>query len=378
MALLDDLKRLARLPKAPTPFLSLFLDTRWSSEKDRERVRIFAKTRLKECQALGATMGEEARRGLEEDADRIEHYVRGLVNREWDEAFGGIAVFACAGAGVYDVVRSHLPFEDFFACGDRPFLRPAVAIAQAGAPEILAVVTGEGGELVEFHLGGVRRQFAFRDEDLPGRHEQGGWSQGRYQRHVEEHVQRNLRKLSLHLIKWVDERRVPRVALCGTDVLLGAFEELLPKRAAAAVCARLPFDPGAYPDEVRAAALAALGQARERREGEALDELLEERPGTGRAVVGPGPVSEAVSAGRVRTLYLDREFGEMGWACSSCGALGLKVPLGCPACGAPVEAAKLGEELLRGVLARDGGVVALRGHGGLREVGGVAAQVRYS
>ncbi len=378
MALIDDLKRLARLPKAPTPFLSLYLDTRWKSEKERERVRIFVKTRLKECLSPGTAWSEEATRGLQEDAERINHYVRGLVNREWDEVYGGIAVFACTGAGVYEVVRSHLPFEDALACGSHPLLRPAAANAQAGAPELLAMVTGEGGGLVEFELGGVRRQVEFRDPEPPGHDDLGAGSQDRYQRYLEEHVQRNLRKLSAHLVKWVDERRVRRVVLGGSEPLLAAFAELLPKRVAAAVCGHLPLTPGAHPDEVRAAALTTLRDGRERDEAAELDALLEERPGTGRVVVGPGAVAEAVAAGRVRTIYLDRDFQETGWGCSACGALGLKVPLGCPGCDAAVETVALGEELLRGVLARDGGFVLLGGHAGLGEVGGVAAQVRYA
>ncbi|MHB8765863.1 MAG: baeRF10 domain-containing protein [Deferrisomatales bacterium] len=373
MALLDDLKRLARVPRSDAPFLSLYLNTCWDSEKQRERVRIFVKNRLRECQTA---VGEGAE-GFGEDAEKIEHYVKGLVGREWDEAFDGVAIFACSRHGVYEVVRSHLPFQEYFACTDRPILRPAVGYAQAGEPALLVLIRGDAGRLVELELGGVGRTFDFSGEEPPGRSDQGGWSQTRLQRHEEEQLQRNLRRVAGHLVKWADERRVRRIVLSGTEPLLSAFEEHLPKRLAPAVCARLQFDPSASPDGLHEKALAALGEARDRENRAAVEALLDRGLGTGRAVAGPGPVAEAVAQGRVHVLYLDGAFEVTGWKCFECGGLGLKFPLGCPSCGTAVEGVELGEELVRGVLAKDGAVVCLAGHGGLRAVGGTAAQLRY-
>ncbi len=378
MALHEELRDLARLPRTDAPFLSLYLNTRWDSEKQRERVRIFVKTKLKECLAASSTLPPEARRGLEEDAEKVEHYVRGLVNREWDEPFDGVAVFACSGLGEYRVVRSHVPFEQSFACADRPILRAVAERAHEGEPALLALVSGDAGRLLEFDMGGLSREFSFVDEEFPGRHDQGGWSQSRYQRHVEEHLNRNLRRLADQLVRWADERRVVRVVLSGPDQLLGAFEPLLPKRLAGAVCARLHLDPNAPPDVTHAEVLAALRDAREGEDRDAVENLLNKVRGTGRAVVGPEPVAQAVAAGRVHVLYVARPFRESGWKCFQCGALGIKVPLGCPQCGKPVEGVELGEELVRGTLAADGKIVAVNGHDGLLGEGGVGAALRYA
>lgn len=378
MPLHDELRHLARLPRSSAPFLSLYLNSRWDSEKQRERVRIFVKTRLKECLASAAALPGEARRGLEDDAERVEHYVRGVVNREWDEAFDGVAVFAGSGLGEFRVLRSHLPFEQAFTCSDRPVLRPVAEQAHEGEPALLALVNGDAGRLLAFEMGGLSREFSFVDEDFPGRHDQGGWSQARYQRHVDEHLNRNLKRLAEHLVKWADERRGARIVLSGPEQLLGTFEALLPKRCEGAVCARLRLDPTAAPDVIQSEVLAALRAGRDREDGEAVDNLLNKVRGTGRGVAGPEPVAQAVAAGRVHVLYVTRSFRESGWKCFACGALGVKVPLGCPQCGKPVEGVELGEELIRGTLAADGKVVALDGHGGLQGEGGVGAALRYA
>ena len=120
-----------------------------------------------------------------------------------------------------------------------------------------------------------------------------------------------------------------------------------------------------------------MADVRAARDRAAVEDLLDHRAGTGRAVVGPTAVADAVAAGKVRQLYLDGGFREMGWKCFGCGSLGVKVPLGCPGCGAPVDGVDLGEELVRGTLAADGTVVPVEGVGGLLREGGVGARLRY-
>lgn len=378
MNLTEQLHRLATLPPSSAPFLSLYLNTRWDSEKERERVRIFVKTRLKENLTRLGGLPAEARRGLGEDAEKIEHYVRGVVNREWDEACGGVAVFSCSALGVHEVVRSRMPFPDLLECSDRPILRPVVDQARSGEPAVLALVSGDAGRLVEFELGGVTREFSFRDDEFPGRHDQGGWSQSRYQRHVEEHLTRNLRRLAEHLTGWIDERRVGRVVLSGPSQLLAAFEACLPKRSQESVCARLNIDPNAPAEAIHGEALEALRRAREDEDRADLDELLGKVLGTGKAVVGPEAVAQALRAGKVRTLYVDRSFRDSGWRCPACGAVGSRTPGACPECAGAVEASDLGEEFIRAALATDGRVVTIAEHDGVRAVGGVAARLRYA
>ena len=373
MALSDQLKALARLPRSPSPFLTVYLNTRWDSEKERERVRIFVKSRLRECLA-GVSEAEEGAKARE-DAEKIEHYVRGLVNREWDEAYNGVAVFACSGLGVYRVLRTYLPFEDEVRCADRPFLRQAVENAHAGERGILAIVGADFGSLTEFALGGVLREFSFTDEEFPGRHEQGGWSQARYRRHVEDHLQRNLRRLAEHLVSWVDERGRARVALAGPDEVVSALDRLLPHRVARRVCERMRMDPHAGAEEVRETALRAFRRAGLEDDRRRLKRVLER--GAARSAAGVEAVAAAVRDGRVHELFVARGLQIPGWKCFACGDMGERVPLGCPRCGEPVEGVELGEELIRDTLAADGSVAVVDANPGLAEAGGVAAALRY-
>ncbi|WP_025321727.1 baeRF10 domain-containing protein [Deferrisoma camini] len=366
-----EIRRLARLARTEHPFFTVYLNTRWNSERERERVRIFVKSRLREC--LGSEPAE-AGAGVEADREKIEHYVKGLVAREWDEEYNGVAVFACSGLGVYRIVRSYIPFRDEVQCADRPFLKQAVENLWEGQRGILAHVGSEGGSLYEFHLGGVVRTWRFEDEEFPGRHEQGGWSQARYQRHVEDHLHRNLRRLADRMTAWVDERGGCRVVVAGPDEIVAAFEREVPRRIQERLAARLRVDPHAGSAEVVERSLAALARARDREAAGRLQRVLD-RDG-GRAL-GTVAVCTAVRDGRVHELFLLKGFRRPGWACASCGELGERVPLGCPRCERPVEAVDLGEEWVRRVLASDGQIAFLDGHEGLEAAGGVAAALRY-
>ncbi|MBI5445320.1 MAG: hypothetical protein HY900_29425 [Deltaproteobacteria bacterium] len=376
MSLQEELKALARVSEAPQPFVTFYLNTKWDSEKQRERVRIFVKSKLRDLLAKNDHLPAEARRALEVDAERIDQYVRGLVAREHDESFAGIAIFSCAGLGVHRIIKSYAPFEEGFECCSRPALRPALHAVRAGEPALLCMIQGDAGRLLEFEMGGVRREFAFEDEEFPGRHEQGGWSQARFQRHVREHLMRNLSKLAEQAVKWLDERKSSRILLSGPEADVALFESYLPKRLRGGILARLAIDPNATKDVVEAEVRRALEDGMEEGDRAALDELLD-LLGSPRAITGPDAVAQAVAAGKVRTLYIDGRFREPGWKCFSCGALGVKVPLGCPVCQTPVETVELGEELVRGTLAADGDVVPVREHEGLRAEGGVAAALRY-
>ena len=53
------LAELARRPPGARPVVSVYLNTRWTDENQRERVRIFLKNRLREARAAAGQPAEE-------------------------------------------------------------------------------------------------------------------------------------------------------------------------------------------------------------------------------------------------------------------------------------------------------------------------------
>src|SRR4030043_65894 len=94
MDMRSELKKLARIEEGQYPFLSLYFNTNWDDEQQRERLRLFTKNQLKKGydQLKGR---EEWRKAFVEDQQRIEKYVEGLVRGVYNEGVKGIALFSC-------------------------------------------------------------------------------------------------------------------------------------------------------------------------------------------------------------------------------------------------------------------------------------------
>ena len=47
MDMKSEIRKLARMEDSSSPFCSLYLNTKWDDEQQRERIRLFTKNRLK-------------------------------------------------------------------------------------------------------------------------------------------------------------------------------------------------------------------------------------------------------------------------------------------------------------------------------------------
>src|SRR5207237_4935752 len=66
-------------------------------------------------------------------------------------------------------------------------------------------------------------------------HKQGGWSQARYQRHVENFHTQHAKEVADHVARIVRDERIDKIILSGDEVVLPLFREYLPKDVAGRV-----------------------------------------------------------------------------------------------------------------------------------------------
>ena len=96
------LQELARTAPSPAPVISVYLDTRWSDEHQRERVRVFLKNETHKAAAMAAGQ-------LEAELDWITRQGERLVTQELDPEHAGTAMFAGGAAGLRDTLRLAVP-----------------------------------------------------------------------------------------------------------------------------------------------------------------------------------------------------------------------------------------------------------------------------
>jgi peptide chain release factor subunit 1 len=220
----------------------------------------------------------------------------------------GVAVFASGPAGLFEMLKLSEPIEHDPVIADTPFIAPLTAIGPAERWCVLLVnrrtarlFCGASGELAEIEL--------IRD-DVPGRHDQGGWSQANYQRSIDkdaaDHLKRTAEVAFVRL-----KADLPAGILVGApQELVNDFENELHPYLRERLAGRLDIDvEHSSVEEVNRGAAPHIERAAEAKQNAALARLAEEfGAATGRAASGPDDVLAALEEQRVETLLVDAGF----------------------------------------------------------------------
>ncbi|MBI1892897.1 MAG: hypothetical protein HYS14_02125, partial [Candidatus Rokubacteria bacterium] len=207
MDLRARLIELAKITGSPTPVVSVYLNTRWGDEHQRERVRVFLKNEIRKARRAAAG------RPLEEDLDWVQSRAEEFIGQEGNPEAHGVALFACQALGLREVLPVRVPFEDAFVVADAPFLRPLAATAEHVPSSLAVFVDGESARLVPMNAEGAGEEVRLENE-VPGHHRRGGWAQlaqSRYQRHIQEHRERHLEAVARVLTGLTDGNGVERI-----------------------------------------------------------------------------------------------------------------------------------------------------------------------
>ncbi len=319
-------------------------------------------------------LDRERRRSVSEDLAAIRRYVEDELDRS---GIAGIAVFSSSKSGLWEDLAVALPFRDRLHVGSRPLLIPlegmlerfetfCVLLADRERARLLYVQQGQVDVLAEIH------------DDVPGRHDQGGWSQSRYQRHIEDHVQRHLKHAARAVMLASERRPFDHLILAGAEELVAELERELHDYVARKVLDRIVLPTSVSADEVRNRVLGIEAELEARREAEELGRLtIEARAGTGRAVAGLADTLEALEAGRVETLVVAADLRAEGRRCPRCGHLSLSEER-CEACGAETEVADhIVEEAVELAVRQKCRVETIGGAEELEALGGVGALLRF-
>jgi peptide subunit release factor 1 (eRF1) len=364
---------LSRVAKSDTPVVSVYLDTRWSDEHQRDRVRIFLKNEIAKAREV------RGRRAAPADLDWIQSAGADLVSQAAIPDTRGVALFACVSVGLRELLRLRVPFDNAFAVEDTPFLAPLSAAVQQTPSTLVAFVDTESARLMHVSRGGPGEEVTLAT-DMPGHHSRGAWvrmAQSRYERHIREHRGRHFAAVAESLGQLIDAHGVERIVLAGEPKNVSAFRRELPSRIVAHIVGDVSAGRHEPSSVIVGRAIELVAHLDVSSDVPAVDAVLTEAAKSRQAVAGMEETVEAVNRGAVRRLYVLR--GERGpaSACPGCGALFPGLAEDCRLCGKALQAVELGEALVHRVLAAGGTVDTVEAHQGLAAVGGVAALLRY-
>ena len=373
MDLKSRMAELARVEPTSAPVVSVYLNTRWGDEHQRDRVRIFLKNAVAEARgARTPGLSEADLRWVEAEGDA-------LLRQTDMPAARGVALFACEAMGLKQVLPSRVPFENLFRVAETPVLRPLAELAELAPDALIVFVDTQSARLVLLTPGGADEEVVLHG-DMPGDHRRGEWAQmtqSRYQRHMQDHRARHFTAVAEALGGLVDAHGVRRIVLAGEPRNVAAFRQELPPRIADLIVGTVAGAQHEATDVMvdRAGQYLAHGEAE--RQARAVDAALTTAAKRGKATAGLDATLQAVNRGAVHRLYLLKGWSAAGRRCTGCGTLQEGFTWVCPACGRDAMTVELGEAMAGRVIASDGAVETIATHQPLAAAGGVAAELRF-
>ena len=93
---------------------------------------------------------------------------------------------------------------------------------------LVVMVETDSAKLFEVSLEGMTAESSI-ESYVPGRHDQGGWAQTRYQRHIKDHMDRHHKEVASISPSFFDSGK-KRIILIGQDRIIANFKVFLPER----------------------------------------------------------------------------------------------------------------------------------------------------
>jgi peptide chain release factor subunit 1 len=310
---------------------------------------------------------------LKEDVARIEAFLENELDRTEKQ---GLALFVSGADDVWEEVRLPRPVEDAVHIGRTFVLGPLLELLERDRAVILGVVGRDRGTLWSLRRG-VVSDVADLTRDGQGQHDQGGWSQARFQRARDEEALDHMRAVAEAICERIPPGSTTLLVLAGSQDQRSTFEALLEPHVREALIgwtdvekqddgqALQPEAERLLDERIRTERKALLGRWRE-----------EHGQRSGRSTQTWDETMVAAWDGRIDALLVDGRSNE-AFECTTCGR-GYMSPGLCELDSTPLAEALGGalELVVRGTL-RGGGTVHVVPGDELAETDGAAGLLRY-
>ena len=343
------MRHLAEATAAEAPVISAYVDVTPAAHGERPGERVELRVVRDRLRAIGDSLDPHSLAGesFAADRERIERYLE-------DEDFSGldgVAIFACQHIGLWETIGAAVDFETSVAAGPTAELFGLARLLDETVAAVVAVVDTNTCRLFVTRRGRLEEHGG--PDEPPGehrRHETGGWSQARYQRHVDMQDKRFAKEAATAIERLVQQENAQHVILAGDERTIPVLDGELSEVVRPLVDHVAHIEMRASRDEVREEVwpvIAALEQA----EGQdAADRAIAGERAGDLGVTGIDATMTALEAGQVDQLVIDD--------------------------AAPIDP-DLRAELVRQAALTDAGVEIVHDHAGLARHDGVGATLRF-
>jgi peptide chain release factor subunit 1 len=301
----EKFDRLVSFPPTTFPVISLYLN----AEPDQHGKDDLERFLRRELPARGRTF--EPRSADRESYDRDVERIHAWVAENLRPSANGVAIFACSGADdFFEAVQLEAPVKEHrLYVYNQPQLYELARLTDAYPRYAAVVLDSQQARIFVFALGGTVGHADVVAEESVKKHQAGGWSQARYQRHVDNIRQQHAKDTVAALERIVREEDIGHIVLAGDEVMVPAFREELPQHLHDKVVDDvLRLDISAPEHEVLEATLDAMISEDRRDDADRVRRAIEGYRAGGLGVAGLGPTLLALIRGQVGELLISEEF----------------------------------------------------------------------
>ena len=295
--------------------LSIYLDLDPSVSATTPDVEARFRARLNEAEKLAEDPKAErdCRMAVRDDLTRIREW--------WDNDFDrdgvhALALFASGADGYFLALPLPTSVPDAMHIGEDLLVEPLVG-RFSDVETLVAVVSREQGRVYRLHDARLD-EILDESEEQPGQHDQGGWSQARYQRHIDHLVQQHLKSVGAALERRARTSRQLQLVVVCPEEMRGGFASTLSQEARDAVVGWAAAEAHASAAELLPVVRPLLDEAEARRQQDALARFEEGLGRRDRAVAGWQPTLDAAADTRVDVLFLTEGADRTLYQCPEC------------------------------------------------------------
>lgn len=327
----DELKRIASL-RSPDGIVTVYLTLAPVQGATRGRLLTNFKSALTRFERR--TESDRWRDAAQRERNRIEAYLR-----DRRESNHGLALFACEPADIWEVVELQTPVPNVLDVAATTQTAVLARILDEYAPLVVVLVQRDRGRVyvTEQRLSVKRAEL---ETDVPGQHRTGGWSQRRFERHIEVHFGEHLKDLVNKLEGLYKQLGFKRMALGGAGEVTSELIKHLPNPLSQTVIGTFPVDfKHESEDEIVERARRLREEDERKKEVRLVEQVIDgaESASGSAGVLGIQDTLEALNSRTVRTLVLVDGLQVEGAGCLDCDYLTATSSDRCPACGATME-----------------------------------------
>jgi peptide chain release factor subunit 1 len=300
MPLENLLGKLSAFEPTGLPVISLYLNAE-ADEHGRHNFDVFVRKELKERARTYEPESPE-RNSFDEDMVRINRY----LEQEIKSPTKGIVMFTCGGAhDFFQAAQIEVPIEQSRVfVYDRPHVYPLARLLDQYRRYAVLLADTNTARIFVFALGQTLDQQNVKNVKT-NRSQVGGWSQTRYQRHVENYHQQHAKEVVERLERVVRDENIDHVILAGNEeTIIPLLREEMSKELSEKVIDTISLNINTPEHELLDATIATYRKYDAVSDLERVQQLLDEYRGGGLGVVGVPETLAALSNGQVEELFI--------------------------------------------------------------------------